>query len=348
VNKFVRGLITEWRRLELPVTDATVVVAVSGGADSVSLLLAIYELQQVKKLDLRVVAAHFNHKLRGGESDADEEFVRLLTSKRRIEFAVGHSQPMPNSNVEQNARNARYAFLRRTAENVGAFAILTGHTVNDQAETFLMNLIRGSGPKGLCGMKAIRPIDDEPPRLADGCEVPDVDEVDGPTLFPTSILIVRPLVMWAKRADTEGYCESIDIEYRYDTMNEDTAYRRVRIRKILLPLLEDFNPRIVETLANTASLMQGLSQQDDGIQLTQPSELRVADLKGMQSPQANKIIRAWLGVQRGTLRQLELKHIDAVESLARSSKSGRIAELPGGRVIKTGGKLVYKENKVEN
>ena len=349
MNKFVRSLITEWRRLELPVEDAAVVVAVSGGADSVSLLLAIYELQQLGKLRLRIVAAHFNHKLRGSESDADEQFVRQLTTDRKIELSVGHSQPLPDNNVEQNARNARYAFLKRIAENVGAVAIITGHTVNDQAETFLMNLIRGSGPKGLCGMKAIRPIDDEPPRLADGCDVPD-DEgaVDGPTLFPTSILLVRPLVTWAKREDTEGYCESIGIEYRYDTMNEDTAYRRVRIRKILLPLLADFNPRIVQTLAGTASLMQDLSQQDTGIQTPPSGELRVADLKEMKSHEANKIIRSWLGDQRGTLRQLELKHIDAVESLVRSTKSGRTAELPGGRVIKSGGKLVYKENKVEN
>ena len=349
MNKFVRSLITEWRRLDLPTAQATVVIAVSGGADSVSLVLAIYELLQLKKLDLRIIAAHFNHKLRGGESDQDEQFVRQITSDRRIELAVGHAQPIPDNNVEQNARTARYAFLKHTAENVGAFAILTGHTVNDQAETFLMNLIRGSGPTGLCGMKAIRPIDNDPPRLADGCERPAVQEpADGPTLFPTSILLVRPLVTWAKREDTEGYCESINVEYRYDTMNEDTAFRRVRIRKILLPLLEDFNPKIVETLANTASLMQGLSINDPRIRSPGSSELKVADLKDRESGEANEIIRSWLGQQRGTLRQLELKHIDAVKGLARSTKSGRTAELPGGRVIKSGGKLVYKENKVEN
>src|SRR6476469_9960231 len=81
VHKFVRNLITEWRRLELPTTDGTVVIAVSGGADSVSLLLGLHDLKQRGKVDLRLVAAHFNHRLRGAESDADEEFVRGLTTK---------------------------------------------------------------------------------------------------------------------------------------------------------------------------------------------------------------------------------------------------------------------------
>jgi tRNA(Ile)-lysidine synthase len=303
------------------------------------------ELQQLNKLDLRLVAAHFNHNLRQGESDADEQYVRELTSERRIEFAVGHAQPLPDNDLEQNARIARYAFLKRTAESVGAFGILTGHTMNDQAETFLMNLIRGSGPQGLCGMKSIRPIDDQPPRPADGCEVTGEEHTEtGPKLFPTSTMLIRPLLTWAKRPDTEGYCSSVNVAYRYDTMNEDTAFRRVRIRKILLPLLEDFNPKIVETLVNTASLMQSLSPTEKGIRPAQTDELRLSDLKNMESDEIKHIIRSWLAQHRGTTRQLELKHIDAIQRLVMSTKSGRKAELPGGRVIKSGGKLVYKEN----
>jgi tRNA(Ile)-lysidine synthase len=217
--------------------------------------------------------------------------------------------------------------------------------MNDQAETFLMNLIRGSGPQGLCGMKSIRPIDDQPPRPADGCEVTGEEHTEtGPKLFPTSTMLIRPLLNWAKRPDTEGYCSSVNVAYRYDTMNEDTAFRRVRIRKILLPLLEDFNPKIVETLVNTASLMQSLSPTEKGIRPAQTDELRLSDLKDMESDEIKHIIRSWLAQHRGTTRQLELKHIDAIQRLVMSTKSGRKAELPGGRVIKSGGKLVYKEN----
>src|SRR5690242_19704392 len=98
MHEFARKLITEWRRLELPVEGETVVVGVSGGADSVSLLLGLYELVELKKLDMRVVAAHFNHRLRAGDSDADEAFVRGLTTERNIEFAVGHARERLDEN----------------------------------------------------------------------------------------------------------------------------------------------------------------------------------------------------------------------------------------------------------
>jgi hypothetical protein len=111
-----------------------------------------------------------------------------------------------------------------------------------------------------------------------------------------------------------------------------------------LPLLEDFNPKIVETLVNTASLMQSLSPTEKGIRPAQTDELRLTDRNDMESDERIHIIRSWLAQHRGTTRQLELKHIDAIQRLVMSTKSGRKAELPGGRVIKSGGKLVYKEN----
>ena len=190
MDPFCRDLITEWRRLSLPNEGETVVVAVSGGADSVSLLLVLHELKQIGKLDLRIVAAHFNHRLRGDESNADEQFVRELTSSRKIEFAAGHTPISKDGNLEQNARTERYRFLARTAQNLHAAGVITGHTMNDQAETFLMNLIRGSGIEGLSGMKPVRSFDSE------------VSSSDGPNVHPLSL--VRPLLTWAKRSDTHG------------------------------------------------------------------------------------------------------------------------------------------------
>ncbi|CAN5374202.1 hypothetical protein BH10ACI3_BH10ACI3_02930 [soil metagenome] len=339
VHQYLRDLISEWRRLELPFDSATVVIAVSGGADSVSLLLAVDELKKQNKLDLRIVAAHFNHNLRGAESDADQEFVKHLTAERGIELAVGHGQIDENGNLEQNARNARYEFLHGTAANLHAFAVLTGHTVNDQAETFLMNLIRGSGLEGLSGMSVVRKFDEE--KRGRGEEVKDAGG--------ESPLLIRPLLTWAKRGDTEEYCHDSGVEYRYDTMNEDTAFKRVRIRKILLPLLEDMNPKIIETLANTASLMGNtFKARSEGNQNEPDDELNLATLKALDQPALYDTIRAWLLYHRGTKRQLGLKHIKAIERLILSEKSGRCAELPGGRIVKTGGKLVYDENKVEN
>ena len=325
MHGFTRNLITEWRRLGLPIADETVVVGVSGGADSLSLLLAMHELRQREKLVVRLVAAHFNHGIRDGESNADEEFVRKLAIERNFELSVGHGYVSREGNLEQNARLARYEFLKTTAHNVKAHYVLTGHTINDQAETFLMNLIRGSGPDGLRGMTAMRNLSSE-----------------------SSTLLVRPLVTWAKRSDTEGYCHDLGVEYRYDTMNEDTAFKRVRIRKILLPLLEDFNPQIVETLANTATLMQQLPRSADAVnRLDLADELFLANLKELSEAGLQLSIREWLKHHRGSTRQLALKHIEAVVRLVFNTKSGREVEIPGGRVIKTGGRLIYRENKVE-
>jgi tRNA(Ile)-lysidine synthase len=321
MRRFPKELLTEWRRIALAVTEATFVVAVSGGADSLSLLLAVDELSKLGKLDVRVVAAHFNHQLRGADSEADESFVRDVCSERKIELAVGRSSSEHSSNIEQNARIERYAFLQKTAANVGAFAVLAAHTVNDQAETILLNLIRGSGVRGLSGMSTVRD-------LANG-----------------DVKLIRPLLNWAKRADTEAYCHELAVKYRSDTMNEDEAFTRVRVRKILIPLLQDFNPKIVDRLAETARLLG--QEIGPGIEST-PGTLTLAELKTLQEPELNRLLRAWLEVHRGDLRQIELKHIDAISRLVNSRKSGKTVELPGGWVVvKEHGKLTFGKNVVE-
>ncbi len=355
MHGFVRNLITEWRRLELPFAGESIIVAVSGGADSVSLLLAVNDLVRRKKLGHRVIAAHFNHALRAGESDADEEFVRELTTRLGIELATGRGNLATDGNLEQNARDARYEFLRKTAGNVDASAVLTGHTINDQAETFLLNLIRGSGPDGLGGMRTIRILEGETRKRGER-EKGRKGEREGriapspPLPFSPSLLLVRPLLSWARRSDTETFCHDLGVEYRYDTMNGDTAFKRVRIRKILLPLLADMNPKIVETLANTANLMQKVSDiTANGNQSPIADELVVREMGILTQAELYLQIRRWLEHHRGSMRQLELKHIEAVERLAFSGKSGRRVELPGGATVsKSGGKLVYHENKVEN
>ena len=323
MRNFERNLITEWRSLELSFSESTIVVAVSGGADSVSLLLALEELRKLGKLGLRIVAAHFNHGLRGKESDVDEAFVRVLCSDRNIELSVSRSIKKHLSNIEQGARIERYEFLRQTALNVNASAVLTGHTVDDQAETLLLNLIRGSGIRGLSGMATVREL----------------------TRDEGHIKLVRPLLTWARRGDTENYCRELNVNYRFDTMNEDEVFTRVRIRKVLLPLLLDFNPKIVERLSDTARLLR--EQIMDTPEVTAEA-LSLSDLKVLSDAELGRTVRSWLAVNRGDSRQLELKHIDAVRRLVNSRKSGKTVELPGGDVVvKEGGKLVFGKNLVE-
>jgi len=367
VHKFVRNLITEWRRLQLPFEDATIIVAVSGGADSVALLLGLAELQTAKKLRIRLVAAHFNHKLRGEESDTDEQFVKMLCKRLNTELVVGSTRIDHSGNLEQIARDARYDFLGKTAESLDAEAVLTAHTQNDQAETLLMNLIRGSGPGGLGGMRTIREFGvNETRETAETAEAPGTSGVakhsetdekaersSAPLLpfSPSPLLLVRPLLDWARRRDTEAYCRDREVEYRYDSMNEDLDFTRVRIRKLLLPMLEEFNPNIVETLANTAFLLQGRTiTEEDGCQaaVAGGNELSVKELKNLEKTERYAIIREWLTRKRGNSRGLSMKHIEALERLALSRKSGRMVEIPGGAgVVKKGGQFVYEDLVVE-
>jgi tRNA(Ile)-lysidine synthase len=342
-------------------------------------LLALHELKKLEKLNLRFVVAHFNHNLRGEDSDADEKFVKKLASQFGYGLALGKSETrFETGNLEQNARDARYEFLLETAANLDAYAVLTAHTLNDQAETFLFNLIRGSGIEGLGGMKPIRSFSFQvsSSKSEEDFELRERSKIQNPK---SEIELVRPLLNWARREDTENFCLLNKIEFRYDAMNEDLKYSRVRIRKILLPMLKDFNPKIVETLAQTARLLRedadrlafGDGQRADeklerakeelefqGLELKAEDQkpktgnriesLFLKDLKDVFPSIRRATLRDWLKENRGNLRRLELKHIESIEKLIFSRKSGRTIELPGGEIVtKKDGKLHFQKTKVE-
>ncbi len=368
MHGFVRNLLTEWRRLKLPFADETFIAAVSGGADSVSLFLALAELRDRKKFNLRFVIAHFNHNLRGEESEKDAQLVISLTSEFGFELALGNGNVERGGNVEQNARRARYEFLTETAESIQACGILTAHTMNDQAETFLINLLRGSGLQGLSGMSPIRQMEEEKRRkgeeekeksgiwnMESGIEKSGTEKskIQNPK---SKIQLVRPLLNWAKRGDTENFCREREIEYRNDRMNDDLAFRRVRVRKVLLPLLADFNPKIIETLSDTAKILRRenefLETEQRKIEAENQSlniengqkDLLLEKLNNLPEAMRYRIIRQWLEANRGDLRGLELKHLEAIERLIYSRKSGKLIELPnGGTIVKKNGKLSFKD-----
>lgn len=320
MHKFVRALVTEWRRLQLPSADATVIVAVSGGADSTALLLALAELKKRKKLDLEIAAAHYNHGLRGRESEEDEKFVSELAGSLNIPFTAGRpDKPLPKSNIEQRARESRYEFLASVATERDANLVLTAHTLNDQAETFLINLIRGSGPDGLAAIKPVRELGQA--GLGDGR------------------LLVRPMVRWAMRADTEDFCQDSGVEFRRDAMNDDVRFTRVRIRKELIPKLAEFNPKIIQTLARTAETLAGFVPETAA---GPPATLLVRELKKLEKPELYSKLRSWLKRERGDLRRIDLRHIESIGHLIYTRKSGKTAELPGGQqVVKQGGRLEF-------
>ena len=323
MHKFVRGLITEWRRLKLPFENERVFVAVSGGADSTALLLAIADLRDRKKLEHEFIAAHFNHKLRGQESDGDEAFVHKLATNAGLEFSSGSGSLKGTSNLEERARNERYDFLTKLAKKKKASLVLTAHTMNDQAETVLMNLVRGTGTDGLVGIRKIRPLENG-----------------------STIQLVRPLLGWAKREDTEDFCRENNVVFRRDTMNQDPRFTRVRIRQAVIPLLAEINPNIVETLARTADLLR---PENNRKIVTGDGSIKLADLTDLSKTELFSYLRSWLREHRGSTRGLQLKHIEAVARLVNSPKSGRIVELPGGdSVVRRGGRLAFRHIKLEN
>lgn len=343
MHPFVRNLITEWRRLELPFKDAAIVAAVSGGADSMSLLAAIDDLRNRKKLDLRIVAAHFDHKLRP-DSHTDCDFVADFAKSHHFEFAHAEWKREAGGNLEQSARDARYRFLRETADSVGAGYVLTAHTMSDQAETFLMNLIRGAGPDGLSGMQPQRPL---------AIAAPDNEDEPFLPFAAREIMVVRPLLRWAKRRDTENFCLENMIDFRRDPMNEDLNFRRVWVRKVLLPMMEEANPKIIESLCRTAESMKtgpgpsgkttaSLIRSND-----EPGQLDLAHLRTLEKADLFPVLRDWIKLHRGNLRGISTKHTEAIHNLIHSKKSGRIVEVPGGDVVKRDGRLSWHPRKAE-
>ncbi len=330
MQKFTRNLLTEWRKLKLPLAGEKIIITVSGGADSTALACSIFNLEKRSKLKNDFVIAHFNHNLRGRESDEELQFVQKLADRLQFQFiskTAKAGEIGENENLEQSARNARYIFFNETAEKINSQIVLTAHTKTDQAETFLLNLLRGSGTDGLSAMKTVRPLTEN-----------------------SKILLVRPLLNWAKRHDTTGFAEANKIEFCRDSMNEDKDFKRVRIRKELLPILKNYNPKIVETLSNTAqiladenALIAELVTDSEKIQeLINAEKLPVKTLENLSLTILNKILREWLSIKRGNLRNLELKHFEAIVRLIFTRKSGRIVELPNFQIIyKEGGNLHF-------
>src|SRR5262245_33636324 len=208
---------------------ADVVVAVSGGPDSVALLRAI-----VEAIPGRVVVAHVNHGWRGAVSDADERFVRDLAARLRgndprVSLAV-HRAALPDAreNREADARRQRYEWLSKVAAECGIHSIATGHTADDQAETVLFRLLRGTGFDGLRGIAAVRPL-------------------------AGSVRLIRPLLS-VSRQEIIDYLAERGQDFRTDESNADRRFTRNRIRHELLPLLaREYNPRVRETLCRLAS-----------------------------------------------------------------------------------------------
>jgi tRNA(Ile)-lysidine synthase len=233
----------------------TGVVAVSGGADSVALLRALADSPPPPDL----VVAHLNHRLRGTDSDSDAAFVAAICPHlpHRVESVdVAGAAAAEGDNLEAVARRVRYDFLARIARETGATWVATAHTRDDQAETVLHRLIRGSGLRGLRGIAESREL-------------------------VAGVRLVRPMLTLS-RQDVIAYLREIDQPWREDATNRDTRFTRNRIRHELLPVLRTFNPAINEVLSRTAAQANEMYA---GI-----AEVAAAVLQSAERPRAGPVV----------------------------------------------------------
>lgn len=314
-----------------------VAAAVSGGADSVAMFRLLHRLRD--PLGIRLMMVHFNHSLRGAESEADERFVSRLAKDLDVE-CIARKQDVRAKcrrnkwNLEQGARNLRYAFFETVVNDGRADKVAVAHTAEDQAETVLAHLIRGTGITGLGG----------------------IHPVAGP--------IVRPLIE-IRRDDLRDYLRQIGQTWREDSTNSDTLRLRARIREKLLPvLLQDFSPRVVSHLNTLARLsreqeafwnelidgqFEELVRADNGyLKIAAESLLNPFrnQSRGTQFGQMSKhpaikpfralterIVRRLYKQIRGDLRELTSRHVEQVIRLAGHGTSGSHIELPGGVIV---------------
>jgi len=320
--KLIESVRRTIRRFGLLPRDIRVVVALSGGADSVALLFALREMAAADGFAL-AGAAHLNHQLRGAEADADEEFCRRLAGELDVPLDVERLDVAALAgaagvSLEQAAHDARHQFFARAASRADASVVAVAHTKNDQAETFLLRLLRGAGPRGLSGMHA------------------------------RSGLVVRPFID-TSRAEVRAFLQAGRISFREDATNDDRAIPRNRVRHELIPFLEArFSPGIIGVLDREAAIAREDAEYLDAAATAAAAALMTITAAGVELPIeaivahppaiARRVIRGAQQIASGG-RFTGFDAVDAVLAFAVSNSAGPI-DLPGHRVNRRGDTLV--------
>ena len=313
------------RRHDLCPPGTRLLVAVSGGSDSVALTFILRELAPTNEFSV-VGLAHFNHHLRP-TADRDEEFCRALAGRLNLPIVVGSAEireyaASERLGIEQAARRARYAFLHRAAADLGADRIAVGHTRDDQAETFLLKLIRGAGLTGLGG------------------------------IYPRREALVRPLLD-SSRGELREYLTARGEPWMDDESNSDLANPRNRIRHAVIPELDaSYGGPTTASIARTAALAR-----EDGAWLAELAESRYRELASVDGegvtfsvtqlaaepePIRRRLLLKALRDVAG-VREVALEHVDAAADTLSGSSAG--ADLPGARLELRRGKLVLQRKR---
>lgn len=291
-------------KMELP---RRLLIGLSGGADSVALAYLLLQVREQQQLDLRAV--HVNHGLRGEASDGDEAFVRSLCAAWQLPLEVYRAQP-PEHPGEDWARQARYGFYREAMEKFGAEAIALAHHRDDQAETFLLHLLRGAGMSGLTGMAQ-----------------------DSRVL---GVRVIRPLLE-TTRQELRQMLEEAGIAWREDASNQDTRYLRNALRHELIPLMERLAPGATQRVAAAAELLQEEDRTLDDMAraVLQDAQtcLPLERLQGLHPGLLRRVLRLWWQHCAGSAMEehsLNRQQTEALVQLAEAT-AGSKCNLPGNR-----------------
>jgi len=292
--------------------DCSIVIAVSGGIDSITLLHLLYELKE--ELNLNLSVAHLDHGIRGAASKRDADFVRdvagTLGLPSTIEKRDVEELTEASASLEEAARKVRYNFLAEVREKEGADYVALGHNRNDQVETVLMHLIQGSGLRGLGGMEPVRSF------------------------------YVRPLIN-ISREEIRNYTDARSLDYKKDETNRDTGYLRNRIRHELLPeLVENYNPRIrqkVKELSNLASEAHSFIQKRvtdvlEELDVERGKEeirFRKKEIAELHPYLKKAVIRRLIGEVRGNLKDVTSRHVQEIIDQLEKNRPRAQLDLPG-------------------
>jgi tRNA(Ile)-lysidine synthase len=319
-----------------------VVVGVSGGADSVCLLHVLAKWR--KGLGINLHIAHLNHQLRGVESEADAKYVSDLAGSLGIPVTIDRQDVAAyrlgrNFSVEEAARELRYAFFARIAGEVGANRIAIGHTRDDQVETILMHILRGTGITGLCGLAPCSPMAYDSQRMSLRAEPLGIAKGQR-----SNLLVIRPLLD-ISREETTSYCQEHQLDPRIDSSNVSLSFFRNRIRLQLLPQLRQYNPSIDQALLRLADIAKEgsafIERQASGLWdevAKQENNAIYLDRKQIASlPIAlqRQLLRTTVTRLAGDTRDIEAGHIEAARSLLDKPVGKRIS-LPHGIICQGG------------
>jgi len=317
------------------------VVGVSGGADSVCLLHILARWR--RELGIRLHVAHLNHQLRGIESEADAEYVSDLAGSLDIPITIDKQDVAAyrterNCSIEEAARELRYAFFAQVVREVGAHRIAIGHTRDDQVETVLMHILRGTGITGLCGLASCSPM------------AYDNQQMSLPASHPSlrskrsNLLVIRPLLD-ITREETASYCQQHKLAPRVDSSNLSPSFFRNRLRLHLLPMLRQYNPSIDQALLRLADIAKEdigfVEQQASGLwdevarQENNTIYLDKKQIAGLPIALQRQLLRAAVTKLAGDVRDIEATHIEAARSLLSKQPSKRVS-LPHGLICQGG------------